>query len=149
MAEAVKETAEIPATPEDVYDLLMDPNQLGTWVSAHRDVKDVGELPLKAGDTFKQKLGVGPISFKVTWEVTEADRPNYARWQGKGPGGSAAEVIYELSADGEGTRFDYTNEYELPGGFVGKAAKGAVSSAAGSREARKSLERLKQHFAGN
>lgn len=148
MAEAVEETAEIAASPEEVYDLLMDPNQLGTWVSAHREVLDLPSLPLEPGEEFGQKLGVGPVSFKVRWTVEEARRPNFARWTGKGPAGSEAEVTYELAESGEGTRFDYTNEYKLPGGILGKAAKGAVSSAAGSREARKSLKRLREHFAG-
>ncbi|MGI8727987.1 MAG: SRPBCC family protein [Solirubrobacterales bacterium] len=146
MAEAVEESARIPAPPEDVYDLLMDPDQLGTWVSAHREVLDMPELPLAEGEEFGQKLGVGPVRFKVRWTVEEARRPSYARWSGKGPGGSEAEVTYELSEEGGGTRFDYTNEYKLPGGLLGKAAKGAVSSAAGSREARKSLKRLREHF---
>lgn len=146
MAEAVEESAEIPASPEQVYDLLMDPTQLGTWVTAHREVLEMPDLPLERGESFRQKLGVGPVSFKVTWEVLEARRPEFARWLGEGPAGSTAEVTYTLTETDAGTRFDYTNDYELPGGFVGKAAKGAVSSAAGAREARKSLQLLQEHF---
>lgn len=146
MSEAVVESAVIPASQEEVYDLLMDPNQLGAWVSAHREIYDLPELPLRPGDRFEQKLGVGPVTFKVEWEVERAERPEFARWVGEGPGSSRAEVTYELSEVDGGTRFDYTNDYELPGGIVGRAAAGAVSSAAGSREARKSLQRLQEHF---
>lgn len=146
MAEAVHETVELDASPEEVWEKLMDPRFLEEWVTAHREIKEMPDLPLEVGESFVQKLGVGPVSFKVTWEVCEADRPAKARWHGSGPGGSTATVTYELSETDGGTRFEYRNDYELPGGFVGRAAKKAVSSAAGSREARKSLKRLQKVF---
>lgn len=148
MPEQVHETVKLDAPPDEVWELLMDPRRLGEWVSAHREVMDLPDLPLTTGDSFRQKLGVGPVSFKVTWEVVEARRPEFACWRGKGPGGSTATVTYELDEIDGGTHFDYRNDYELPGGFVGRAASKAVSAAAGSREARRSLESMREVFAG-
>jgi uncharacterized protein YndB with AHSA1/START domain len=150
VAEAVHETIELDAPPEEVWDLIMDPCRLGEWVSAHREVVELPELPLGEGDSFRQKLGVGPVRFSVVWEVIEARRPQLARWRGSGPGGSTAKITYRLEPAGEGrTRFVYINDYDLPGGIAGKAAKKAVSAAAGSREARRSLARLQEVLAGS
>jgi uncharacterized protein YndB with AHSA1/START domain len=146
--EAVHETVELDAQPEEVWEKLMDPRCLDEWVTAHREIAEMPELPLEAGDRFTQKLGVGPVSFKVEWEIVEAEAPELARWHGSGPGGSTAKVTYRLSNHNGGTRFVYENDYDLPGGVVGKAAKKAVSSAAGKREARKSLKRLAALFNG-
>jgi uncharacterized protein YndB with AHSA1/START domain len=147
--EGVHETVELAAPRQVVWDLVMDPRRLGEWVSAHRKLGELPELPLGEGDSFKQKLGVGPVRFSVTWEVTEARPPELARWHGRGPGGSTAEITYRLEEAGEGaTRFVYMNDYELPGGVAGRAAKKAVSAAAGSREARRSLARLERVLDG-
>ncbi len=148
MAESVRADSEISAPPKQVWDVLMDPERLGEWVSAHRKVEDVPELPLKAGDTFRQRLGIGPAGFWVEWEILEAEAPKLARWRGKGPGGSTANVTYELAeADGgERTHFDYENEFDPPSGLLGKAAKRTVTSAVGQREASKSLKSLASLF---
>lgn len=150
MAEAVKETIEIGAEPEAVWEVLMDPNRLGEWVSAHRKVEELPSLPLSEGDRFRQKLGIGPVSFWVEWEVLEARQPEFARWRGSGPGGSTADVSYRLSPNGDGsggeTCFEYENDFDPPGGVAGKAAKRVVNAAAGKREARKSMRKLKALF---
>ncbi len=148
MSEGIEQSIDLGTTREQLWDLLMDPNRLGEWVGPHRSIKDVPDLPLGEGDRFRQKLGFGPISFKVKWEVVQLNKPEFTRWVGTGPGGSRAEVVYTLSEleGGAGTRFDYCNDYELPGGVMGRAAKRAFSSATGAREARKSLQRLQDHF---
>ena len=148
MAE-VRESIEIGAAPEAVWEVLMDPRRLDEWVSAHRDLDELPPLPLGEGDRFRQRLGVGPVSFWVEWEVVEAREPELARWRGSGPGGSSAEVTYRLSAngsDGGSTCFGYENDFDPPGGFAGRAAKRVVNATAGRREARKSMRRLKSLF---
>lgn len=147
MPESVHESVDLEATPEEVWEKLMDPCFLEEWVSAHREIEELPELPLGQGSTFTQKLGVGPVKFKVDWEVIEADRPSLARWVGRGPAGAEAQITYRLEPDGNGgTRFQYENDYELPGGPVGKTAGKAVGSAAGKREARKSMKKLAEYF---
>lgn len=149
-ADAVRVTAEFDAPPERVWEVLMDPHRLDDWVSAHRKLGDLPELPLDEGDRFRQRLGVGPVGFWVEWEVVEAEEPRLARWRGSGPGGSSADVTYELTAiDGDRTRFDYTNDFTPPGGVLGRTAKKAVNAAAGQREARKSMRALGALFSEN
>lgn len=148
MADSVRESISLPADRGAVWDLIMDPGRLADWVDAHRQIEDVPALPLAVGSRFRQQLGFGPVSFWVDWEVMEARRPELARWQGTGPGGSAARIVYRLSVDGDetATRFDYENAFDPPGGFVGAAATRVVNAAAGQREARKSMQRLRGLF---
>jgi carbon monoxide dehydrogenase subunit G len=149
VADSVRESISLPADLGTVWDLIMDPGRLADWVDAHRQIEDVPDLPLEVGSRFRQQLGFGPVSFWVDWKVVEARRPELARWQGTGPGGSAAKIIYRLSVgdDGESsTRFDYENAFDPPGGFVGAAATRVVNAAAGQREARKSMQRLRALF---
>ena len=61
MSEQVHETSEIDAPPAEVWAVLMDPGRLGEWVSAHRKLEQVPAVPLTTGDTFRQRLGIGPV----------------------------------------------------------------------------------------
>ncbi len=146
MAEAVHAQIELEARPEEVWAILMDPTRLDDWVSAHRQVDALPELPLNEGDTFRQKLGLGPASFWVEWTVAEARAPEFALWTGTGPAGSTATVTYSLSANGGGTLFRYENDFDPPGGLMGQAAKRVATAAGGRREARRSLKRLSEMF---
>jgi carbon monoxide dehydrogenase subunit G len=144
MSKSVRESIVIAAEPQVVWDTIMDPGRLGEWVSLHRSVADGGEGIVGEGDSFTQKMRLAGKSFKVRWQVVEADSPRFARWLGEGPAGSSASVSYKLTANGEGTCFDYCNDFALPGGALGKAAGGLLSAAPGSREAKRSLDRLKE-----
>jgi uncharacterized protein YndB with AHSA1/START domain len=142
VTEVTTET-EVAAPRERVFELLLDPHRLGEWVSAHRSVSDVPDGRLQKGSEFKQTLSLAGREFHVRWKVTELDEPSLAVWEGRGPAGSKATVRYELSENGDGTRFVYCNDYSLPGGPVGAAAGGAVSGAA-KHAMRTTLRRLKE-----
>ena len=143
MSRAVRESVLLAAAPERVWETVMDPARLELWVTTHDSFAGIGPGPVKRGDAFTQKLRLAGKSFEVRWQVLEADRPALARWEGDGPAGSTARVTYRLAAQDGGTRFDYENEFALPGGALGKAAGAVLSAAPGAREARRSLERLR------
>ena len=63
-------------------------------------------------------------------------------WEGRGPVGSHAKVVYGFETNGEGTRFSYRNEYDLPGGPLGRLAGRTVARAT-AREVDGSLQKLK------
>jgi carbon monoxide dehydrogenase subunit G len=141
---AVNESIEIAAPPSEVWSVIMDPYRLGDWVTAHRKVYDAPNGELEQGDSFKQKLRVVGPSFKVKWSIVEADEPKLAVWEGKGPGGSSADVRYELSeTDDGGTRFDYCNDFELPGGPLSLPAK-SIAGPPAIKQARATLQNLKE-----
>ena len=65
------------------------------------------------------------------------------RGKGKGPRGSYARTSYRLTPDGDGTQFEYENEFKAPGGLLGKAASRVVVGGRPEREAKRSLQQLK------
>lgn len=144
MSEAVRESVTIAAPAERVWQLVMDPQRLGDWVTTHDGLDGAAEAPLEAGSTFTQRLKLAGAPFRVRWTVVECARPRLARWEGKGPGGSRAYVSYALAEEDGGTRFDYENRFELPGGILGRFAGRAVVAAGSEREARRTLENLKR-----
>ena len=134
---------EIHASPEQVWDVLMDPDHLGDWVTIQEYLGDAPKGDLVNGSTLVQHCRVAGQRFELHWKVVEADKPRRAVWEGEGPLGSRATVVYELQQNGGGTKFHYTNEYRLPGGIIGKVGGAAVVGASG-HEANKTLKRLKR-----
>jgi uncharacterized protein YndB with AHSA1/START domain len=134
----------IDAPRDAVYDVLLDPDCLGEWVTIQEELEEAPRgRDLAEGDQLRQRMRVAGKRFKLSWTVVEADRPSRVVWEGKGPMGSKAKAVYELSENGDGgTRFSYMNEYGLPGGLAGRLAGRAVVKASGG-EADRSLERLK------
>jgi uncharacterized protein YndB with AHSA1/START domain len=140
---------ELAAPPEAVWEVVMDPHRLGDWVTTHVALGEDTPKELTRGSSFEQTLKVGGPKFHVTWNVVEADRPRRVEWSGDGPGGSSARVVYELEPNEDGgTSFGYRNEFELPGGPLGRLAGRTVGAAAAKREAERTLKNLKRLMDG-
>jgi carbon monoxide dehydrogenase subunit G len=140
----LERTIEINATPEEVYDKLADPSCLGEWVTIQDKLISAPDRLVDKGDEIVQRMKVAHKKFDVTWDVEVADRPKKVRWSGKGPMGTQARATYEIEPNGNGgTRFHYTNEYDLPGGPVGRVVGRALSNTSG-KEADATLARLKK-----
>ena len=138
----VERTTEIAVPPERVYEVVMDPARLEDWVTIHHSLMEAPTGELKRGSELVQCLKLAGRKFHVHWEVVEDDCPNRVVWEGKGPVHSHARVVYDFERNGDGTRFTYTNEYDLPGGPLGKLAGRSVAGVA-RKESDRSLERLK------
>ena len=135
---------QIDAPAEAVYDTLTDPDCLGDWVTVQDELEEAPSGHVEAGDTLVQRMKVAGQKFRIKWHVDEAERPSRIVWTGKGPMGTKARATYEIRTNGgDGCTFVYTNEYDLPGGPVGKVAGRAIVGAS-SGEADRSLERLKK-----
>ena len=143
-SKSVNASIDIDVPPEKVWDVVMDPDRLGDWVTIHRKVESVSDNPLKKGSKLEQTLCLRGAHFKVRWEVDKYDKGKRAKWEGKGPARSHASTEYRLAPDGNGgTRFDYTNEFKAPLGPLGTVASRAVMGDVPEREAKKSLVKLK------
>jgi carbon monoxide dehydrogenase subunit G len=144
-AKTVNASIDIDAPPDKVWDVVMDPGRLGDWVTIHRKLGKVTDRPLKKGSKLDQTLCVRGANFKVHWEVDEYDEGKRAKWVGRGPARSHASTEYRLSPDGNGgTRFDYRNEFKAPLGPLGSVASRAVMGDVPEREAKKTLQKLKE-----
>ncbi len=140
----VTASIEIDAPRERVYDAVLDPEHLDEWVTIHRHVNRRDDGPLREGFEMEQTLCLRGANFKVRWTLTEADRPDSATWEGRGPAHSYARTAYRLvDMDGGATRFEYENEFKAPGGFIGAAASRVLVGGVPQREANRSLQRLK------
>ena len=138
----VERSIVIAAQPEAVYEVVMDAQRLGDWVTVHEELVEAPEGELCEGDCLVQRLKVAGQGFKVTWDVVKAEPARDVEWAGRGPMGTKARVSYDLEPRDGGTCFNYINEYELPGGPLGKLGAKAFERTAG-KEADKTLEKLK------
>lgn len=140
----VERSLQLNAPPGEVRELVMDPRRLEDWVSIHKRLEDAPEGNLQKGSELTQCLKLAGSTFKVTWKVSE-NTPEKVVWEGKGPMRSKAKVIYEFEAKDGGTCFSYLNEYNLPGGPLGRMAGPAVRRVTGG-EVEKSLNNLQRLF---
>jgi uncharacterized membrane protein len=138
----VERRTKVAAPPKRLYDVIMDPNRLEDWVTIHHHLEDAPPSPLKVGSELTQCLKLAGKKFKVRWTVVENKPSERVTWEGRGPVASRARVEYRLKADGDQTDFSYLNEYELPGGPLGRFAGKAVARIT-QKELEGSLRRLK------
>ena len=138
----VERSVEIAATPERIYEVIMDPACLERWVTIHAALEDAPDGQLERGSELTQRLQLAGRGFTVHWKVIENRPARRVVWEGSGPMRSHAGVTYELAPNGDGTRFTYTNEFALPGGPLGRVA-GAVVRRVTAGELDQSLARLR------
>jgi carbon monoxide dehydrogenase subunit G len=143
----VERDIHVAAPPERLHEVVMDPRCLAQWVSIHRALEDAPKGDLKKGSKLTQKLKLVGRTFTVRWTVVEDEPGKRVVWEGRGPFGSKAKVVYEFAARDGGTDFSYSNEYVLPGGAAGRMAGPAVRRVTG-KELDRSLEQLKKFVEG-
>lgn len=144
---AVRATIDLPAPPQQVWDLIMDPHQLERWVTIHRRLCSADDGPPRSGFHMEQKMSIRGAPVTVTWELDEFNPPLRATWQGRGPAKASAFIEYALEEIEGGTRFDYTNDFTAPMGLLGRVASRALMGGVPEREASASLERLRKLIA--
>ena len=135
----------IDAPPQRVYDVVMDPRRLEDWVTIHDHLEDAPSGVLKKGSKLTQILKLAGRKFHVRWTVVENEPCERVVWEGRGPVGSRARVVYQFtnsSKDGQ-TDFHYINEYDLPGGALGRAAGRGVARVT-QKELDATLQKLKR-----
>jgi uncharacterized protein YndB with AHSA1/START domain len=139
----VTASTEIAAAPEQVWDMVMDPERLEQWVTIHRRLIHADELPVHVGYRMDQQIHLRGVNLQVHWTLVECQRPERAVWEGRGPARSLAHTEYVLTAEGRGTRFDYRNEFHPPLGPLGAVVSRALVGGMPTREAQRTLERLR------
>lgn len=134
----------IDAPVQRVYDVVMDPDRLKDWVTIHHHLEDAPNGSLKKGSKLTQWLKLAGRRFRVRWTVVENDPCKLVVWEGRGPVGSHARVSYAFgdSSGDETTQFHYMNEYDLPGGPLGRIAGRGVARVT-QKELDDTLQKLK------
>ncbi len=136
-------SARIAATPEEVWKMVMDPHRLGEWVTIHRALRSADGGPPKVGYKMEQQVHLRGVSLDIHWRLARCKPYRLAAWEGRGPARSRAHTEYVLRPDGDGTHFDYRNEFRAPLGPLGALASRALVGGMPEREAQHTIERLR------
>jgi uncharacterized membrane protein len=140
----VTASIDIAAPRRQVFGVVLDPSRLDEWVTIHRRINKADDGPPREGFEMEQTLHLRGANIKVRWTLTELEPNARATWEGRGPAHSYARTSYSLSDfDGDGTHFEYQNEFKPPGGIVGSAASRVLVGGQPEREANRSLQQLK------
>ncbi|MGN6371461.1 MAG: SRPBCC family protein [Solirubrobacteraceae bacterium] len=140
----VTASIDIAASPSEVWDTVMDPHQLGNWVTIHRRLRSSDPGAPRVGYRMDQQLHMRGVSIDVHWCLAECNPARHAVWEGHGPARSRARTEYTLTEQPGGhTRFDYRNEFRAPLGPLGAIASRALVGGMPQREASRTLERLR------
>jgi hypothetical protein len=94
----------------------------------------------------EQQIYLRGVSIEVHWKLIECDAGKRAIWEGRGPARSRARTEYALRSEDGATRFDYRNEFHAPLGPVGALASLALVGGMPEREARHTLDRLREYL---
>ena len=126
---------DIAAPPERVYDVMLDPERLHEWVTIHRKINRADSGEPREGFEMDQTLCLRHANFKVHWTLTDAERPHRATWEGRAPRAPTRAPATGSRPNGDGTHFEYENEFKAPGGLLGAAASRVVVGGVPEREA--------------
>jgi hypothetical protein len=96
-----------PAGP--VFDLATTARLWPRWHPATRAVAGVTERPYQLGDLIHEDIEVAGVAARVTWRVTEHDRPRRTVFQRDVP---LTRITYTLRQNGDVTEFRREVEYE-------------------------------------
>jgi uncharacterized protein YndB with AHSA1/START domain len=143
----VTASTQIAVSPEDVWQMIMDPKRLGEWVTIHRRLVHADQGSPRVGYEMDQQIHLRGVNLQVHWTLIECRSCERAVWEGRGPARSHARTEYVLSAASDGgTRFDYRNEFRPPLGPLGALVSRALVGGMPEREATRTLERLRDYL---
>jgi hypothetical protein len=143
----VTASIQIAASTAEVWDVVMDPKQLGEWVTIHRRLLHAERGPAREGYEMDQQIHLRGVSLDIHWKLVACEPCKEAVWEGRGPARSRARTQYTLRELSDGsTRFDYRNEFRAPLGPIGALASRALVGGIPEREAQRTLERLRALF---
>jgi len=139
-------STQIAVAPKDVWKMIMDPDRLGDWVTIHRRLIHADDGPPRVGYEMDQQVHLRGVNLEVHWKLIDCRTDELAVWEGRGPARSHARTEYILNADGDGTRFDYRNEFRAPLGPLGAIVSRALVGGMPEREAWRTLARLRANL---
>jgi carbon monoxide dehydrogenase subunit G len=135
----------IAASPEHVWETVMDPAQLDRWVTIHRMLVRADKGPVREGFQMDQRLHMRGVNIDVRWRLVKCRPHELAEWEGRGPAHSRARTRYSLHPEEDGTHFDYRNEFRAPLGAFGAIVSRALVGGMPRREATRTLARLRDY----
>jgi uncharacterized protein YndB with AHSA1/START domain len=136
---SVDMTADVPMSPQDMWDRVSDLSDLGDWLVMHEGWRS--ELPDELSEG-TQVVGVARakgLRNRVTWTVTKWDPPHRVALSGSGKGGTKYAVTLTVEPTKQGSSLGLRLE------LGGRALFGPVGSAA-ARAVKGDVEKSLQQF---
>jgi len=99
---ATNETT-IAARPEQVYDVLLDPETYPGWVVGCDDIRDVDSSWPAVGARFHHTVGAGPVKVKDNTKLMSSEPPRRLELEARARPAGVATVVFELEPTGDGT----------------------------------------------
>lgn len=108
----IQSTVLIEASPEEVWEVMNDPDRWSEWVAFNERVTYISDGPFGEGTVYREKGGPGPLNAESEWRVTEFDPPR--RQVHRGNLGIMQPVLtFELDPLDGYTRVHQTVDFEL------------------------------------
>jgi uncharacterized protein YndB with AHSA1/START domain len=137
---ATNETT-IDATPEQVFDVLMDAQAYPDWVVGAKEVRAVDPSWPEPGSEFHHKVGVGPVEIEDSTTMVAHERPSFVKLEvHAGPVGSGIVEMRLSPSDDGGTLVEMV-EYPIEG--PAETLDGPVEDVAIKARNLEALRRLK------
>lgn len=110
---ATNETT-IAATPEQVFDILLDASTYERWVMGCDDIRSVDPDWPQPGSKFHHTVGFGPLKVQDTTKVLELDAPRRLVLEARARPAGVAKVIFTVTPCPEGSKVE-VEEYPTRG----------------------------------
>ncbi|HYM41015.1 MAG TPA: SRPBCC family protein [Thermoplasmata archaeon] len=104
---ALELKADLPATPEEVFSVLTDPNQAPQWMPAVQKVERLDDRPFGVGTSWRETRRAGKRTMVSTIRVVACDRASTLGLRVESDA-MEGDLLFHLTATGPGTNVRYT-----------------------------------------
>jgi uncharacterized membrane protein len=136
----VRETIDIRAPQDTVFNAITDPRRTMEWNPNIIDLKGLKGVPVGVGSTWIQTTSIAGRPLALNCRVARWDAPRLGVLDVSGS--QQATITTECVPVSGGTRVVQTIDFTPPGGFLGAMAGGLIGQQL-ARELRTSLQRQK------
>lgn len=135
----------IPASPLAVYDYVSCPKRWKEWHPASQATLGIDDGTQDMGARFAEQVRSAGFTRLLQWQVRDAVRGR--RWEADAfmRDGSRVHLLYELSAENQGTRFRRTLTYDIKPRLL-RLANDWLMWRRVERESAQALDNLCRHF---
>ena len=142
----IEQAIVIPAPLEDVFAFASDYRKWGDWFEGVSEFTPITTITEGNGARYAYKARLLGISVGVETEIHDFRRNE--GWKGVATKGVAAQTFWTFRPEGDGTRFTYALEYDLPIPLLGPLVDSMFMKRQWKRIIAKSLENLNRQFIG-
>jgi uncharacterized protein YndB with AHSA1/START domain len=117
----LQKSIEIAAPPEKIWPYLVEPEKIMKWFTLLKKFEYTSKRCSGVGTTFYYEERMGPLLTKLNYRVTEwVENEKFAFILTSGLP-KKDDQIWALEVIPSGSRFTFTEVFEIPWGIIGKA----------------------------